>query len=176
MKYISDIKELDKIVRNMLILQSGLNANFVRAANSEYGTDLDKKNASIFTSLTQDDVAILFEISARESEANMSEDTKGGIVIYQSFNAHIIIYGQNSLTLAPTLIARLRTEESRELFQTNGVYLELVTTPDKLEEIKNGVIWMRHDFDIHLSCQMLIQPVNTSADFIDYKSLIVYNT
>lgn len=176
MKYISDIKELDKIIRNMLILQSNLNSEFVRAANSEFGTDLDKKNSSIFTSLTQNDVAILFEIEARESESNMSEDVKDGIVIYQSYLAHVIIYGQRSLTLTPALIARLRTEESRELFRTNGVYLESVTTPEKVEEIKNGVIWMRHDFDINISCKMLIQPIVTSADFIDYKSLIVYNT
>ena len=173
MTYITSVNELNKLIRNVLIEQSGLSPVFVRSVHTEFGTDLDKKNGSIFTSLTQDDEVILFDLETNDTSNNMSETTGSQTVIYQSFRASIIMYGYVASLLAEYLVARLRTQEVRESLHEVGIHIEKVNSPTKLEEFKNGVVWARHDFDIEFACQLLVPPITTSYDYEEYTNISI---
>lgn len=173
MIYITSINELNKLIRNVLIEQSTISPEFVRSVHTEYGADLDKKNGSVFTTLTQNDEAILFDLETNDTSNNMSETTNDITTIYQSFKASVIMYGHQTSLLAEYLVARLRTEEVREKLQVDGIHLERVSSPTKIEEFKNGVVWARHDFDIDFSCQLLVPPITTSYNYEDYANISI---
>lgn len=173
MTYITSVNELNKLIRNVLIEQSGLNSEFVRSVHTEYGADLDKKNGSIFTTLTQNDEVILFDLETNDTSNNMSETVGNVTTLYQSFRASIIMYGHETSLLAEYIVARLRTEEVRESLHEAGIHIEKVNSPTKIEEFKNGVVWARHDFDIEFACQLLVPPITTSYDYEGYTNISI---
>ena len=173
MTYITSVNEPNKLIRNVLIEQSGVSPVFVRSVHTEFGADLDKKQGSVFTSLTQDDEAILFDLETNDTSNNMSETVGSMTVIYQSFRASVIMYGHVASLLAEYLVARLRTQEVRESLHEVGIHVENVSSPTKIEEFKNGVVWARHDFDIEFACQLLVPPITTSYDYEEYTNISI---
>lgn len=168
MIYISNLKQIDKIIREHLILESGIQEEFVRAAHSEYGTDLDKKNGSVFNSIEKSDTVMLFEISSEDSEMSNSEETSEGLVYHLTFRVQVIMYGDDTLTLSKVLAARLRTQKSRELLHDKGIHLRTVSNPTKIEDFKNDTIWMRNDIEMQIACDMLIDKISDVDKFEQY--------
>lgn len=164
---ISDIKELEKICRKYLISQSQLSGEMVRNSLSTYGETLDKVlSKMIEASICPCDALILFELKSRHSNSDVSmTEVDESITIYKSYTLYIIIYGNDSATLATKLIARLRTEEIRSQLYEEGVYVEKVYNDDSLNEFKNNVMWHRHDFKLDISCMMSVEQTNVEAPF-----------
>lgn len=158
---LSNTKEIDKIIRNELVTQSGLDASFIRNALSEYGTYLDKNRIdSIFESISPSDCCILFEVQSSDNEHDVSfTEVDDSVTYYKSFSVQITMYGDETDNIAPLLVARLRTEAARDNLFNQGVYLESVSNPTQLDEFKNGVLWKRWDFEINISVRFSIAPV-----------------
>lgn len=79
----ADIKELEKYLRQELIVQSQLDETRVLNGLSVYGVELDKLLAGeddeqIYDGITHDNTTLLFELEARDSNNNVSmeEDIK----------------------------------------------------------------------------------------------------
>lgn len=178
MIYLSNIKELDKIIGDELATQCSVNADMVRTADSVYGTDLDKRspNTNIFNSIEHTDTLVLFEISPDEATGDMSEENRksefGHFDYYKHFIAHVIVYGDTSIDTSLIAIARLRSEAVRSnLLLTKGVHISKVTEPDKIEEFVNGALWMRNDFDIHFGVVLDVAPATPDYMMEDYTEL-----
>ena len=163
---IANINSIETIIRNILIEQSQLEPEFVRNSLSIYSTPLMTDNQSILDTLQQNQLMILFELRARNDVLNISEqDEETGIItMYQGYQAHVIIYGDDCRTLANKLIARLRTGRLNDIFRDNMLEFYSASNPESVQEYINEVMWLRTDFDIDLSCIMEIEPV--SSDYI----------
>ena len=155
----TSIQELNKIVRNQLILQSGLNANQVMNGVSIHGQDLlERINQYAYKTYTLDSSFIVFVLEGRDSESDFSQTQENGVVrMISSYQVHCYVYGFESQTLANQIIGRLRTEYARLYLQQNGVYLESVSKPITSNDFINNTLMIRTDFFVNISCEMEIQ-------------------
>lgn len=167
MTTITDINELNKIVRKYLINQSELPADRARNALTTYGSTLDQLlQKQEFTGICPCDELMLFELRTRENDADVSMTEVDGYVTFdKSYTIYVIIYGNNAATVMNKLIARLRTQVVRENLLNEGVYIERVLNDTSFNEFKNDVMWHRHDTEIHISCQMSIAQVSDDNAF-----------
>lgn len=186
MKTISNINELNKILRNMLIEQSQLTPSMVLSSLSLHGTDLDKHlqqicslttlcgehNNSNYNSIERQDALMLFELESNTMLNDISittEDDK--LIYYRALVLKVILYGDGSNDIASNTIARLRSEAVREKLYGNGVYLESVSRPNVLNDFKNDTMWLRVDFDINLGCKLVIEQIDTPNTWLSLSEL-----
>lgn len=169
--------DLERNIRDLLIEQSGIDARFVRNSLSLYGSALDQSDYNnIWSSIQQEQSLVLFEISSRDSTNNMSESNDDNtILLYNSFQVHVIIYGLKARDLSGELIARLKTAYCRSWLSTRDIFLEEVSYPTSVNDFKNGSIWPRTDFDIDITCRFTIQPVYSESNFAKYGDIIIEN-
>lgn len=168
MKYLTQVKDLVKIIRDELITQSELPSNSVLNALSLYGTDLTKKvgqTGQTYEGISQTDTTLLFELTSKSSTSDVSEDVEvivqeqNQLLIEKMFRVHIIIYGSSSSDVAMKIVARLRSENARVHLYDQGVYLSDVSDIHIMNEFKNNKMWLRNDFDIDIAAQFNISQV-----------------
>lgn len=155
----TDIQELNKIIRNQLILQSGLSSNQVMNGVSIHGQDLlERINQYAYKTYTLQSSFVVFVLESRDSDSNFSQvQDDGNIRVVASYKVHCYIYGYNCQTLANVMVGRLRTEYARLDLQQNGVYLADVSEPITSNDFINDSLMIRTDFFINISCEMLVQ-------------------
>ena len=173
---LTDINELNRIVRKYLISQSELSPERVRNALSTYGSTLDKLlQRQEYDSVCTCEELILFELRTRENEADVSITENDDTVTFnKSYAIYVIIYGDNSAMVMNKLISRLRTQAVRQALYAEGVYLEKVLNDRSINEFKNDVLWHRHDTEIHISCQMSITQVEEDSIFESVDPINIY--
>lgn len=188
MKIFTNSDEINKLIRLQIIKQANLLPERVLNSLSTYGAELDKilteiltvstshtvgrhnvqssEDESIYVPVQHSDVVVLFELQDRQSSNNMSETNDDNSVTYtKSYIVHLIIYGDNCGDVATTLVARLRTERCRTELLDEGISLERVTDPDRINEFKNNTLWQRTDFDIYISVEYKYTQVDDMQDF-----------
>ena len=170
MKNFSKTEEIEKIIRNVLIEQSELEQDKVLNSLSTYGTELDKVlEDTIYVSIDKPEVVILYELQTRESSSDVSfddfdEQNNLDIITYdKAHRVKLIMYGNDSSTLAMKLIARLRTAVIRQQLYDSGVYLEKVSDPHTINEYKNETMWLRNDIDIDIAVKYAIPKVTSDT-------------
>lgn len=175
---ISDVNELNKILRTELITQSELEGKFVRNALDIHGQDLDKLlEAQVYSSIDTSDVLLLFQLHSRDSNSDISQTLENDtILIYTSYTLYCILYGNESNNVANKIVARFRTDEVRDDLYAQGVYLEEITNPKTFDEFKNETMWQRADFEINVSCQREIKPVTEGTEITDIDNLQIIKT
>ena len=163
----TDIESINTILRAQLIAQSGISAELIRDATTEYGSFLDMNSSgSIFESLTPTNTALLFELKTRESSINMSRtNDNDSITFFRAYQLRVILYGDNSGNVANMLVARFRTEKVRNSLLAKGVYVETVSEPERITEFKNNIVWQRNDIEINVSCEVELTQSSIDADF-----------
>lgn len=161
-KSISNIFELDKIIRKYLISQSELDPRKVINSLSVRGPELQvlvEKNTYVSPDLNT--TILIFENTNNDTNNNVSvPEEDGTFSIYQSFSCKIILYGNYSKTLGLILKSRMESEVIRQNLFDEGINIEKVTSPVSLNEFKNETVWIRTDLSIEYSCRMSVQPVN----------------
>lgn len=173
-KAISNIDELNKIIRNQLILQSKLDGSKVLNSVSSYGQNLDKLlQAAEYTSVVPSDNIILFELTTRTSDSDVSYMLDDKIQYNKAYLVKVIIYGNDSSNIMNNLVGRFRTEKVRYSLQQEGVYLESIEPSGPLNEFKNDRMWIRNDCDINIYCRNEIDELNPSDDFESFTGLTV---
>lgn len=167
-------KELEKLLRNMLITQSQLIPNRVLNGNSIRGQDLEKMiDSNIYISYNLSDCVIIFELFTRTSEENISMiKSNNSLLLYSSYNMHLIIYGNKSEQLAQILKARLESEKNRFDMYNLGIQIEEISNITTINDFKNETIWIRSDFDIDFACCYSIKQV---SEFENYETLETIN-
>lgn len=167
MRALSSVKELNKILREVLVSQSQLSQSKVLNALSIHGEDLDELfEEQIYTSIERYEVMILFELQSRRntSDVSMTNDD-GTITLDRSFALRVVIYGNDSSDVANLLVARLRTENIRNFLHEQGVYLEKINEPDILNEYKNNTMWLRNDIEIDIISKFNITQTELESEF-----------
>lgn len=173
-KAIYNIDEINKIIREQLILQSGLDGSHVLNSVSSYGQILDRLlQAAEYTSIVPSDEVILFELSARNSDLDTSFMLNDKIQYDKAYLVHVIVYGDNSSTLVNKIIGRFRTEKVRQSLQQSGVYLESIEHSGTINEFKNDRMWIRNDCEINIYCRNEIDESEPSDDFSSFDSLTI---
>lgn len=159
----SDINELNKELRSVLITQAEIDGQHVRNALSTFGETLDKLLfKQTYDTICPCDELILFELKSRRNDADASmTEADDSVTYYKSFELYIIIYGDNAANVMTKLIARLRTQAVRLQLIDSGIFLEKVGNDNSLNEFKNDVMFHRHDCSIDISCRFSIQQVST---------------
>lgn len=171
---ITDINDIEVIIRNKLIEQSQLDSNYVRNSLSLYGPELDQELCpDIFDSIATTQNLIIFELRANSTGNDRTETINNKIKFYKSYTVHIIIYGENSNTLANVLIGRFRTEEVQEDLESQGIYLETIEDIESIHEFINDVMWLRNDFKINIACEMSINKISDNNTFNSISQLTI---
>lgn len=176
-KAMSNVDNINKIIRTCIIQNSNVSAEFVRNALSGSGPRLDKhKSGDIFETIEHDDILIIFELQARNNNNDMSETDENDIIRhYQSFTINIIIYGDSSHSSATILVSRMRTEFVRNTLYEQGVHIENVSNTTSVNEFKNDTMWMRTDFSIDITCRFEIEQATVYEDFDSAKIITIPN-
>lgn len=145
--------ELNKVIRQQLILQSGLESKYVRNSLTAYGLDLNKqKFDEYFASITHDDTLLLFELSLIDDNMQMSETTNESVQTTATYNMHLICYGDCSADIMQRLVSRFRTAAVRQKLYDDGVYVQDVSNSTSINDFINDTIWYRTDCDLILQC------------------------
>lgn len=160
-KTFSSVKELNKVLRQQVILQTELPADNVRNGLSTYGETLEKLLAKqTYEAYEQEDSFIVFELKTRQNESDVSYTNDDDTVTYdRSYELICYIYGNSSADVANKLVARLRTEKVRTDLYDQGVYLEKINEPISFNEYKNDMMWLRTDVSIMISCEFRLNQV-----------------
>lgn len=160
-------EDITEIIRAEIIKQSELSGERVVNSLSMYGETLDKfLEKQIEDSYTLDDSFILFRVDSRLNNPDISFTTIDNEIIYiKSYIVKVIIYGDSSDILANKLVARLRSAVTKDYLINKGIYIEEVTNPDCVDEFKNGVLWPRNDFDISITSEFLIKPLEKENNY-----------
>lgn len=147
--------DVTKTIRQLLIESSGLSSNMVRNAASMFGTEtLKNVENDIFSTITPEDTILFFLLSQTTNNNNcVSFDEDDKTIQLSVYNAHITVYGNNSIFYADTCASTLRTASIRQEAYDKGIFIEKVSTADMHYEIKQNVSWMRADFDIIFCCE-----------------------
>ena len=165
---IKDSNELNKIIRTQLITQSQIPGKKILNALEVYGQNLNKNaSQSIFDSYSPSETVIVFELLSRPSNSDVSytEEVDENIIYYKAYELKLYIYGKESTDVANNIVARFRTQLCRETLLENGVYLEKIEEPDKINEFINNVLWIRNDVSILINCKFTISQIKTDASF-----------
>ena len=162
----SDIQELNKILRQQLILQSELTPNQVMNGVSIHGQDLiERINQYAYKSYELTDSFIVFILNSRESSNDMSQVREDGTIkSINSYQLHVYVYGLSAQTLANKITSRLRTEFARLDLQQKGVYVASVSNPITGNEFINNTLMIRCDFFVDVSVEMTIEQVSQAQD------------
>lgn len=183
MAIISNIDEINKILRNCLITQSQVtDPKQVLNALSIYGDELHRRinNSTVYTSYEPNDVFILFELGTSQNANNVSfneddDEIDGDIVYQRAFNLRVMIYGNDSMNVSHKLASRLRTANVRESLLQQGIKIDYVDDPDTTKEFINNTLWFRSDFDINITCEMSIEQVSTDYTMTVLNGLTDYS-
>jgi hypothetical protein len=175
MTTLSNIKDIEKIVRKHLISESEMPANMIRNALTTYGAALDKwLEEQQYNTVCECDSIMLFELRTRDNLADKSmTENDDSITFFKSYEVYVIIYGASSAMIANNVISRFRTQRVRQALYQEGVYLEGVTNDTSINEFKNDVMWHRHDFSINISCKLCIKQTTVDNAFDDVTTNII---
>ncbi len=163
-KTFTKVDDINKVLRKYLISQSELPSKQVLNALSTYGENLSKILNNISTSYKTSEAVMLFELSNRNSDSDVSFNENNNITYIKSYELNITIYGKDGADIANKTIARLRTERIRRLLYDEGIYIENIDEPGSFNEFKNNVLWPRNDFSINLSCEFSYSQVEQDKD------------
>lgn len=169
------VDDLEKLLREEISVQSELPLDRVLNSLSLYGTELDTYlMENIYVSIEQPDTLVLFELTSRKSNSDVSMNiqTEDDFITYdKAFRLNLIMYGSSSSDVALKLVARFRTEEVRNNLYEKGIYLEKVEDPYILNEYKNETMWLRNDVNIDIAVEFKIQPITKNSIFSNLSEL-----
>lgn len=177
-KTIQELQEIDKILRNVIIQQSELQADRVLNALSIRGTDLEKQiQTDEYISIDLNNSMILFEVYSRNSENNMTmeeDDENNSLTSYCSFMIKLIIYGNTSKMLAQKLKARFESQYIRNKLYDSGIHVDNVSEIETISEFINSTIWLRNDLSILFSCKLSVSQLQDDEE-LKIKNDIIIN-
>lgn len=165
MKQITSVEEIEAVISAALIAASGLQVNQVVNANSSLGPYLSKDGSQL-SSIRNDEQFIVFDVHSRESDDTISE-TYSEEQLTASYTAHIIVYGETGTVLASKVAGQFRTDKTKLDLRRSGLYVEAVSNPQLIHEIKNETVWSRNDFDIDVSVYLSFE----SASDAEFESI-----
>ena len=176
---ITNLRELEKIVGNIIYKESGLTKDRIINAMSVRGPQLSKLiTDKVKLSYDLNDVAIIFEITNRNNDdVNFSEEiNEDEIRNNLALKVSIICYGNASNNVVNILRARLLSERVRLEFLENDVYIAEVSSATSLNEFINETVWPRTDFTINIDVEMLVKKTIADEPIDKVKSMDVYPT
>lgn len=159
---IENMQDVDKIIGNMLLKQSGLNRQNIVNGLSVHGPELSKFiTETVKQSYDLTDVVIIFErMALNENDVNFDEAETDSIRESIAEKVSINIYGNQSFAMAKTLKARFESEKVREDLLDSGIHLMQVTNVDALNEFMNEVIWHRASFDLNIAYEISVNQID----------------
>ena len=163
---INSIKEVDKIIGDMLVKQSELQRGNVVNGCSARGVDLSKfVTEKVKLSYDLSDSVIIFEIkSSNNNEVDFTEAENDVVRESLSLEVSVIIYGNQSLTLAKMLKARFESEKVRNDLLDKNVYLSSVNEISFMNEFINETIWPRADFTMSIACEIQVSQIDEMSE------------
>lgn len=170
MTYVQSINDIEVYLRKMIAHQAEIELDKVLNGLSFNGQDLTKDNGSITESIDRSDTLIIFELQADTNNNVVSfiEDNNK-ISNICSYKLHLVIYGNESQTVAQKLKSRFETEKVYTDMQNVGISITDISNIQSINEVINDTIWQRSDLDINISCCLEIEQVDPISDFAKIK-------
>ncbi len=178
-KTTDDFLELEVVLGNLLVEQSGLERNRILNVNSVRGQDLDKKienifGSNIFVSYNIIDNVILFEIQLNNSDENISMIEKDdSITNYVNLTLSLSIYGNTCEQLANIIYSRLLSSSVKYKMLIKGIYIKEIETPEITREFINTNYISRCDIDINISIKQSVDQISKDYEFDKTQEIII---
>ena len=176
---ITNLRELEKIVGNILYKESELTKDRIINALSVRGPALSKLvTDKVKLSYDLNDVVIIFEIVNRSNDdVNFSEEIdENEIRNNLALEVNIVCYGNASNNVVNKLRARLLSERVRLEFLENDVYIAQVSNATSLNEFVNETVWPRCDFSFNIDVEMLVKKTIEDKTIEDISEITTYTT
>ena len=151
---IENMQDIDKIIGNMLLKQSGLNRQNIVNGLSVRGPELSKFiTETVKQSYDLTDVVIIFERMALDEGNTNIDETESDDSIRESIaeKISINIYGNQSFAMAKTLKARFESEKVREDLLNSGIHLM---------QFMNEMLWHRASFDLEIAYEISVNQID----------------
>lgn len=163
---IKSIKEVDKIIGDMLVKQSKLQRGSIVNGCSIRGVDLSKfVTEKVKLSYDLSDSVIIFETKTNNNDdIDFTEVEKDVVRESLSLEVSVIIYGNQSLALAKALKARFESEKVRNDLLDKEVYLSSVNEITFMNEFINETIWPRADFSMSIACEIQVSQIDEMSE------------
>lgn len=163
---IKSIKEVDKIIGDMLVKQSELQRGSIVNGCSIRGVDLSKfVTEKVKLSYDLSDSVIIFETkTSNNDDIDFTETEKDVVRESLSLEVSVIIYGNQSLALAKVLKARFESEKVRNDLLDKEVYLSSVNEITFMNEFINETIWPRADFSMSIACEIQVSQIDEMSE------------
>lgn len=163
---IKSIKEVDKIIGDMLVKQSELQRGSIVNGCSIRGVDLSKfVTEKVKLSYDLSDSVIIFEVKTNNNDdIDFTEVEKDVVRESLSLEVSVIIYGNQSLALAKVLKARFESEKVRNDLLDKEVYLSSVNEITSMNEFINETIWPRADFNMDIACEIQVSQIDEMSE------------
>lgn len=164
---LTNLREVDKIMGNILATQSELTTSNIYNALSMHGTYLHKRLLDTkFTSYDQSECVLIFELESDNNSDSASTTLDDGTILFdKTYKVSITIYGNASEDVANKTIARLRSEKVRDDILSQGLCILEVANSETANEFVNESMWHRSDFSIRISCELAISQIEESENF-----------
>lgn len=153
----TNIHEIEKIIGNMIVKQSGLDRSRIANIASIRGVNLSKFiTNSVSLSYNLSDVVILFEIVASDNrDINFTEKTKDDAIRESNcFDVKLICYGNESINIIKMLKARLESAVVRSALLDEGIYFVESSSCESINDFINETIYPRTDFHFTVACEI----------------------
>lgn len=150
--------------------KSGLNSQRILNADSVRGTDISQMiNSTESYSPAQSDSFLLFELL---------EDTSGehfvtpgqreqDMMSIQSFNFHIMIYGNNSPMDAQKISTIFKNADLVLGLRDSGIFVNQVSAVDPINEFINNTLLIRRDIDIKIEVRFQFDNVGPEPEYFE---------
>lgn len=179
---ITDLHEIEKIIRNTLIEQTNLSGTRILNGQSIRGQDLSKLvGEKIYKSYNLKDNVIIFNLTLRDdqnvnfTDIKEEENNVASVIKTVGTTIKLTIYGNSSINLAQIIKARFETEKVRYDLLVQGLYIEKIRNTFTTNEIINDTYWQRVDLTIDIDCEMEIQKITNFDDYAS-KNDIIFRT
>lgn len=158
---LNDINDIDKIIRNLLIKQSGLDKTHILNAQSIRGPELVKYiEETKEKSPELSDLFIIFDNNFTNENLNFTEKENDKLRILGSFEIYVIIYGDNSNKLGSILKARLESSKCNYDLLRQGIHLTGVSRVNESTDFIKETIWPKVDFHIYFEFESKTDPID----------------
>lgn len=162
--FVNSIEETVVALRQAIATQAEISLDDVINADSIRGAELTRPVNGVLTPYTSKDTVIVFEL-VEYSDVDISmQDFDESIYDISSHQLRLVIYGDNSRTVARKLKSRMLSQKTLNFLSQKGISISQISNIESSTEIINTVRYLRRDMKIVFVCTMKIDAIDEYED------------
>jgi len=155
---------------------SGLNSLRILNADSVRGTDLSQLISESETySPKLSNSFLLFELLENPNKDHFitKGENENRMMAIQSYNFHLMIYGNNSPIDAQRILTIFKNEDLVLNLRDSGIYVDGISPVESINEFINNTLLLRRDLDIMIQVRYQFDNIGDPVEYFEIPSEII---